>query len=38
MNVIDWLGNGAMLVAAFYAAKLLFADEIETLISKTDGA
>lgn len=38
MNVIDWLANGAMLVGAFYAAKLLFADEIESLISKTDGA
>jgi len=38
MQVIDWLANGAMLVGAFYAAKLLFADEIQTLISKTDGA
>ena len=34
MQVMDYLVNGAMLVAAFYAAKLLFADEVESLISK----
>lgn len=35
MNVVDYLVNGAVLVAAFYAAKMLFADEVEALLTKT---
>lgn len=35
MTIVDYLVNGAVLVAAFYAAKMLFADEVESLLTKT---
>jgi len=36
MSIIDYTLNGMVLVGFYYAATLLFGNEIKTLISKTD--
>ena len=34
MSVVDWLINGAVFAMSYYAAKSLFGNEIESLLSK----